>query len=389
MQPTPKVVLLLENSRAMGRGLLKGISKYAHIHGPWTIYRDPPNYRKLKEFGHSFEQLTGWGADGMVIEKKEDKFPALKAGIPVILAYDDQEAPKDIPVVISDAAKISNLAADHLMERGFNNFAFCGFDDCPWSLRREKFFCESIREKGFDVSVYRTHSKDIKVSWEEEIMALSNWIKNLPFPTGLMACNDDLSRNIVEACRLAFIHVPEQVAVVGVDNDELVCELSDPRLSSVMINFKKAGYEVAKTLDIMMKGEKPHNLKIDALPSHVVVRQSSDIVAIEDQDVADALKFIRKNCSKDINVDNVVQSTCVSRRVLESRFKKTLGRTINNEIRRLRTKHIAKMLLETDLSVANISYSMGFTNHRNISRYFRQVMGISIREYRKKYKNIE
>ena len=215
---------------------------------------------------------------------------------------------------------------------------------------------------------------------------MAHWLKSLPKPVGLMTCCDDCSQHIIEACKIAELHVPEQVAVIGVDNDELVCKLSNPPLSSIALNFERGGYEAAELLDKLMTGkEKMKNQLIKVEPTYPVSRQSTDILAIDDSDIAKAIRFIRQHCKEPIRVDNVVAAAALSRRVLEKRFQKILGRSVLCEIRRVRVEQIVRMLVGTNLPISQIASKLGYPSVDHIARYFRQEKAMTPLAYRKQY----
>jgi LacI family transcriptional regulator len=200
-----------------------------------------------------------------------------------------------------------------------------------------------------------------------------------------MACNDDRGRQITEACKVAGLDVPEQVAIIGVDNDELVCELSDPPLSSVALNVERGGYEAAELLDEMMSGRKRKKKNIIVEPTRIVTRQSTDVLAVEDRDVAKAIRFIREHSTEPIQVADVVNAATMCRRALQKRFREMLNRSIHAEIRRVRTTQAAQMLMETNLSTADIARSLGYAGLEKFSRYFKREKAMSPLAYRKKY----
>jgi LacI family transcriptional regulator len=216
---------------------------------------------------------------------------------------------------------------------------------------------------------------------------MADWLKSLPKPVGLMTCTDDRSQDVVEASKIAGVHVPEDLAIIGVDNDELVCELSSPPLSSIALNTQRSGYEAAELLDKLMsrKRIKMANLTIVVHPTHIVTRQSTDILAIEDRDVVAAVRFIRRNAREMIQVDDVVDTVAVSRRSLEQRFRRELGCSVLAEIKRARIDQVARMLVETNLSVSQIALALGYSGVENIARYFRSEKGMSPLAYRKLY----
>jgi LacI family transcriptional regulator len=197
-----------------------------------------------------------------------------------------------------------------------------------------------------------------------------------------MACNDDRAEQLIEACRTAHLRVPDEVAVIGADNDELVCGFCNPPLSSVAIDFERAGYESAKLLHALMSGRRPNRHKIIATASHVVTRRSTDILAVEDPAVARALRYIRDHDQGPVAVGDVARASGLSRRALEKRFRATLARSILSEIRRGRIEHIAQLLAETSLSISDIADRLGFDGPQHIARYFRAGKGMTPREFR-------
>ena len=255
----------------------------------------------------------------------------------------------------------------------------------PWSRDRATSFAKYIKEAGYKTHFYkRPRSKALR-SWENEQGRVAEWLRSLPRPIGLMACNDECGQNVIEACKQAGFRVPEEVAVIGVDNDELVCDLSDPPLSSVALNTERAGYEAAELLDKLMHGEEMNDQVIIDQATHIATRQSTDMLSIGDHDVAKAVNYIRRHARQTIRVSDVVAATTTSRRGLQQRFRKVLGRSVHDEIRRVRIQQVMQMLVETNLPVSRIARMLGYTGFEHISRYFRQEMSMSPLTYRKKF----
>ena len=373
----PKVILVVETSRAFGRRLLLGITKYARLHGPWAFYREPSGLQS------SYPKLKDWHADGIIMRNAKASKPLLELNIPTILVPHNNEIYLDCPVVKTDGESISKMAADHLLNIGLKNFAYSGFDNFPWSSERQKYFEKYIKDKNFNISIFHQPKTLSRRKWENEQTLMADWLKSLPKPIGIMACNDDRGQHVIEACKIAQLRIPEDVAVIGVDNDDLICDLCDPPLSSVALNVEKAGYEAARLLDLMMNNRKTVVKNITVKPTYVRTRHSTDIIATEDKELTKAISFIRQNFRKDIRVEDVVESTILSRRSLEQRFRNKLNRSINSEIRRIRVEHISKLLVETDLSISEIAYSLGFSSAEHISRYFQREKGKCLREFRK------
>jgi len=275
------------------------------------------------------------------------------------------------------------MAAEHLLERGFRNFGYCGFDDMYWSCQRGDSFIARIAEAGFKTSFYKQPKSRANRLWYREEAILAEWLRGLPKPVGIMACNDDRGQHITEACAKAKLDVPYEVAIIGVDNDDQVCDISNPPLSSVALDIEKAGFQASELLDRMMAGEKMKPQTVIVHPNRVVMRQSTNIVAVKDKLVSQALTYIHHNAKRLIQVEDVVKNLSVSRRNLHDKFMKTLARSVYDEIKRVRIDLISQMLIETDLSISDIALSLGYDNTNHIARYFKQKMGISPVDYRK------
>lgn len=385
MAEIPKVILWIETSCGYGRRLLRGIARYCHLHGPWRFYLRPPHYSQTGLTRQELLEMKNWGADGAILRepKKDDEIIAL--GLPTIVSPNIIEQYPHLPVLYTDRAAAGRMAAEHLLSAGFKRFAFVGFDDMPWSRDCGESFAKTVTQAAFEFHIYNSTVSHIRRFRDEEQLRLADWLKSLPKPVGLMTCNDDRGQQVTEACSIASIRVPEEVAIVGVDNDEVICGLSNPPLSSIALNSERIGYEAAELLSRLMAGEKMVGQRIVDRPTHVVTRRSTDILAIEDPEVATAMQFIRLSAGRIIQVDDVVEATTLSRRTLEERFRATLGRSILQEITRLRVNHVCQMLMDTKMSVSQIALALGYPSAENIARYFRREKGMSPTDYRKKY----
>jgi LacI family transcriptional regulator len=233
------------------------------------------------------------------------------------------------------------------------------------------------------VNIYKQPKSRAARTWYREEAVLAKWLRGLPKPVGVMTCNDDRGQHVTEACANAKLDVPYEIAVIGVDNDDQVCDISNPSLSSVALDVEQAGFWASELLDRMMAGQKLPPQTVIVHPSRVVTRQSTNILAVEDKSVSQALNFIQQNAKRLIQVDDVIKAISVSRRCLHDKFMKTLRRSVYDEIKRVRIDLISQMLLETDLSISDIALNLGYDNTNHISRYFKQKMGISPLEYRK------
>ncbi len=378
-----KILLLIGNSRAYDQGLLRGIARYSHLHGNWIFVRKPPVYLSRNKSNNKQGLFGDDEFDGIVVTDEESTKDVLNTDVPMILVSATRRSCGS-PAVANDKITIGKNAAEYLISRGFKNFAYCGYGILEFSEARGESFARFLQEKGYKANVYHEPQKAIRGS-DDFFKSLIKWLRSLPKPVALMVCNDDRGSEVLEACRLADLRVPEDIAVLGVDNDELVCGLADPPLSSIPLNTEKAGYEIAESLDAMMNGEDLTGEVITVLAKQVVTRQSTDILAVEDEEVSSAIQFIRERARDDIQVSDVVDATMLSKRALQQRFKKALGRSISDEIRRIRMDLVAKMLVETNLTVSQISQKLGFVDFEHIGRYFKKQKGVSPTGYRKKH----
>jgi LacI family transcriptional regulator len=410
MTKTPRVVLLMAPFAGFDRGLLEGISRYTQLHGPWMFYR-PNDYPEVpwaasesvggslhgQEYlsaggGGLLRRLRQWKATGVIgrILNAATARKILACGLPAI----GIDLPRSKGVRKGSLAKISEirtdshqagcLAAQHFLDRGFRHFAFCGFAGRDWSDRRREGYCQRLQKAGCSCEVYRPVRPKRLLSWEEEQPGVVAWLKTLPTPVGVMACNDDRGRQVLEASLLAGLGVPDDVAVVGVDDDQVICNLSNPPLSSVVFNLAQAGYRAAELLEGLMAGKIRGPQEVVVEPLRVVARRSTEVIAVEDRHVARALRFIRDQVRQPIGVDDVVKAAGISRRGLEIRFRRALGRSIRSEIQRVRLAFVRQLLSETNLPAQRIAELAGFSSLPYLSNVFHREVGFTPAEYRRR-----
>lgn len=374
---TRRVALLVETSNSYARGLIRGVIEYARTHGRWSVYLgehsrgdEPPGW------------LRHWDGDGIIARVENARIAAAVAGSgrPAVDMSAARLLPR-LPWVETDDAAIARAAADHLLARGLAHFAYCGDDRFNWSKWRCEHFGEVLRGYGRPCAVYRPRARAAR-DWDADEDELATWLASLPKPVGVMACYDIRARQVLDACRRAGLTVPDEVAVVGVDNDELLCDLCDPPLSSVQPDARTAGYRAAALLDQLMSGRRVRELAHRISPTGVVTRQSTDMVATSDADVAEALRFIRDNACSGITVKEVLQRVPLSRRVFEARFEALVGRTPHDEIERLRMDRVKQLLLGTDLPVGEVARRAGYRHPEYLSVAFRRYEGVSPTAFR-------
>jgi len=378
--PKPrKILLLIESSRAFEQGLLKGIADYSRLHGPMIFYRNIPRVSGGSRL--TLARIKKLDLDGIIVREQDITEKLLTLNLPTIVSpY--RKAFDGLPNILTNDQAIGKMAATHLLDRGFKNFGFFGADSKRyWSLNRCESFVKNLSKTSNSISIYK---KNQAKNSPTEHLQIAQWLESLPKPAAVMAANDDHSYALFEAIKIAKLQVPETVAIIGVGNDEIVCGLNTPPLSSVALNTRTAGFKAAQMLDKMIRGNKvSKNIIVE--PLRVVERHSTDILAIHDESVVDAVRFIRQHCNEMIQVDDVAQAVNLSRRQLYNKFKTTMGRSVYQQIRRVRMTHAARMLIDTNMSVADIAVSLGFTDTKNISRCFREEQGTTMLAYRRKY----
>lgn len=383
----PRVILLINTDRAFERGLMHGIARYACIHGPWEFYRQTPFYRQSQEGENILARIKNWKADGVIMRENKLMKDILALGLPTIVS---PFSTTDINahLVLAENESIGYEGAKHLLSKGFQYFGFCGFDDQYWSMERGKAFTEKITTAGKTWSWYQSPISLKDRLWENEPFHMAKWLKTLEKPVAIMAATDERAQQIMEATRIAGFSVPEEISILGVDNDELICELSAPSLSSVDINPEHGGYSAADLLHQSMQGNKIAKRNKCIRPRYVVTRHSTDIFAVPDQQLQKALHFINNHTHQRLTVDQVVAATTISRRRLEERFRQYLHKSVLAEIKRNKIERIKRMLSQTSLSISEIAFELGFQSIQNVSRYFKTETGLTPQQYRKQIRSI-
>jgi LacI family transcriptional regulator len=380
MNAQPKVALIIETAVIYGRQIVKGIARYLRYHSPWSVFLEQ------HELG---TQPPAWLLSGKwdgILSRPTD--PALakqfrKMGVPVV-DLNDLFNDLGLPWVGSDHAEIGRQAALYLLERGYRQFAFAGFSDEFWAAQRREGFCSTVEAKGFSVTVYESPWRGPHARrWDEDLTDLESWLKKQPRPLGLMACNDVRGLHVLDVSARAGILVPEEMAVVGVDNEEILCDLCNPPLSSVEPDAEQIGYRAAELLDTLMTGRSVRVKNIPIPPIRIVTRRSSESLAIEDRTVAMAMRFIREQALLGCTVDDVLQKVNVSRTTLERRFRQLLNRSPQAEIRAVQLNRVRELLIGTDFTLEHIAGLCGYEHSEYMSVMFKRVCGMTPGQYRK------
>jgi len=381
-----KVILLTDFSEEYFKNLLRGITKYSKEHGPWIFCQMPSFYRETKGIEGILNWAKEWGANGIIGQFYNDSNVSkiMKAGIPVI-AQDFKERFTDIPNISGDYVAAGKMGAEYFLRKGFKHFAFYGFKDIVWSRERGEGFENALKQEGHEVHYFEHKKSRSRELWYYKPSSLSKWLKSLPKPIAIMTCDDNQGQHITQACRHSGIRIPEEVAVLGVDNDETICNLSDPPLSSISLDAEKGGYEAARLLHQMMKSKKKTFYDILVKPTQVITRHSTDIYATNDNHISSTLRYIHQNIDSNLKVEQILKQVPLSRRSLEKRFQEITGYPVYKYIYNLRVEKFAQRLLETDKTVFEIAIEIGLDDGKNISRSFKKVKGCTPQEYRQKY----
>jgi len=377
MTPSKKIILHIDSSDYCGRHLLRGVALYQREQPRWniTLVQEGPLPEKyfLSEPPDGVISRCPMGAEMQTL---------LNQGVHVI-HVDSLPENNEIPFLGTNQHAVGIMAANHLTEKALVNFGFCGYAETDWSKSRLHGFRLFHEQFGRNVGVLEVPWRTPKESTTEDNQELiSRWIHELPKPVGIMAAHDFLAIQVIQACGIMGTLVPGKVAVIGVDNEDHFCRLSSPTLSSIHQDMVKIGYEAAKLLDQLMDGKKPDSTRHLFPPSHVVMRESTDLLIIKDPLLGEIVQYIRQNALAGCRVMDVAKKFGVSRAILETRFRKELKKSPNDLIREYQITHVKKLLAETDLKLERIAKLTGFLHSEYMSVLFKRMVGITPGAYR-------
>ncbi|MEM0927322.1 MAG: DNA-binding transcriptional regulator [Planctomycetota bacterium] len=391
VNPPQKVALLVETSRSYGRDLLRGIAHFARTQINWSLLHQEMTIDVMLP-----EWMRDSSVDG-VIARVDSRIiqPIRELGVPCVDVRCSEKF-DGIPQVETDDRKVAVLAFDHLWDRGFRRFAFCGFQSAHYSDARLKHFRELVAKAGSKLSVYETLGRrdpslpGLEATRAVDTEGISAWLMSLEPPTGIFVCNDIRGQQVLNACRGLGFLVPDELAVIGVDDDDAICPLSDPPLSSVRPDAEQVGYRAAQLLHGMISGDQRFGESMSESveyipPRGVAERMSTQVVAVEDRELARVCRFIREHACDGINVKDVADFTSLSRRQLERRFRIELNRTPHQEITAAQVAKVKQLLLETRMTLEQIALLTGYRHTESLSAVFRREVGESPGEYRKKF----
>lgn len=375
----PRIAVLVDTSTGWGRRLIRGIVSYAREQGSWNLW--------VHACGQD-EQLRlppGWAGEGIIarISQYHTARHVAAARVPVVNVSGIELRGIDFCRVTTDLRTTGQLAARHLLDCGFKHFAYAALPRLAYVQRQHEGFTDTLREAGFSCLNYHPgFPPSSRAGWAAQKRELTQWLRSLPKPIGILGWATTLGRQLIECCHEIGLRVPETVAILGGDYDELLCETCMPSLSGVAVPSEQVGYEAARQLDRLMRGEPPPGQPIFIEPHGVVTRQSTDILAIEDDDLVKAIVFIRDHAAEPIAVTDVLRAVAISRRRLERSFQKVLGRSPAAEIRRRHVEHAKRLLTETDMQIPDVAEASGFASPTHFAYIFHREVGLSPRKYR-------
>ena len=375
----PHVLLMIETAMAFGRGVLEGVSRYLIENPPWSVQLD---LRELQIASPTW--LRDWEGDGIITRFTTPELAEViqHRGIPTVNLtdiYGDQ----GLPSIWSDHEAIGRMAAEHLMQRGLQHFAFSGFSDHHWSYERYRGFQRALQSRGYDCFFHNSGWSSSRVQgWESQQRDIVDWLMSLPQPIGIMACNDFRGQHLLEGCRSASISVPERAAVVGVDNDQVICDFCQPPLTSVIPAAERIGFEAATMLDQLMRGERIDTKLRLVQPLGMAERQSTSVMSIDDPEVVAALRIIRDHAFTGVTVNDILRQVPIARSSLERRFRRAVGRSPKAQIRITQLRRAQQLLRETDLPLTQIAGLVGFKHAEYFSVVFKREVGQTPGAYR-------
>lgn len=379
--------MLTDFTETFSYRLQRGILHYARdSREQWMVCRMPLSYKTERGMRGVVHWAEEWKADAIMgkFEQDDDLQPFMDRGI-VVIAQDHKRRFDSVPNVTSAYIATGRMAADYFLDRGFRSFAYCGYEGTVWSEERCRGFRQRISERGEDCPFSLFTDQLTDEPWQTNDLKLLNWLRSLPHRTAIFCCDDRQASMVLSACFEAGIKVPEDFAVLGVDNDEIVDELDEPTLSSVNLDIEQGGYEMARMIDAIKQQDQPGS-DIVIQPAGIVPRQSTNTFAAEEPYVQKAIDFIHDNMDRKFSVADLLHHLPVSRRLLEIRFREVTGTTLHDYIVRHRIERFAHRLISSVLSVKEIALDMEFDNYGNLVRLFKTYMGCTPTEYRERHR---
>ena len=376
------IAVLIESSRAYGRGLIEGVARYSKEHGNWSLYFEPRGLEAPPLW------WSTWQGDGILARfpNRQMGKEVLAKNLPVVDLYGGL-TDSCLPQLAGNNAGIARMAFEHFWERGIRSFAFCDLPATtePYLEQRKNAFRRLAEATDCPCQVFPSRSnRRTMADWKQEQSKLAVWLKGLLKPVGVLACSDEHGYRVLSGCGQAHLRVPDEVAVVGIGNDPVLCEMCTPTLSSIDLDAPQIGYEAATLLDRLMQGYKLPTDPLRIEPLRLVARGST-VLAIGDPEVRAALEFIREHGCDGIRVSDVVREVGMSISTLERKFKSFLGSTPKGELFRIQIERAKQLLAESGLTLKELAQRCGFSSDKYFSDAFYRQLGIRPGTYRKEH----
>ena len=380
-----RVLIISDFTESFSHKLLAGLVGYSRRKEQWIVRRMPPEYKAQIGIPGVIQIAKEWDVDAVLgqFEPTDDIGLFAENGI-VAIAQDYKKKFTSIPNITGDYIGTGRMAARFFIERGFRNYGFFGFNDVCWSDERCDGFRREVEAAGFGDNFYAYRMQEIDMVWYYQRNRLREWLRMIPKPIAIMACDDNQGTNLIEACHGIGIKIPSEVSVIGVDNDEALCSLGSTTLTSIQMNIEEGGRQAAALVERLVADPAAPAEDVVLKPVKIVGRMSTAAFATDDQQILKALLFIHKNALKKISVSDVMAEAALSRRLLERRFKNVTGKTLYEYITDQKLKYFAERLQETDEQVMEIALSMGENDTKSISRRFKQIYGCTPVEWRER-----
>lgn len=380
-----KILLLTDFSSGYSRSLLENVVRYAREVGPWAFYRMPLYFRELYGDEGVVEWAKKWGADAIIAQFSDIDLSVLnQLNIPIIV-QNYKERSSGISNLTGDYFGTGVIAANFFLHKGYKSFAYYGLTDTVWGRERGEGFKKIVSNKGYEVYEFNNRKRVPSEKWSFDVEQVSRWLLSLPKPIALFACDDYYALQITEVCKMYDISIPEEIAVLGVDNDKLLCNISDPQLSSIELDIENGGYEAGKLLHQFIEKKIIAPVDIIIKPVRIVPRASTERFAVSDRYIEQLLEYIDNNYQNPLSVDELTQIIPFSRRVLEKKFKRETGTSVYQYLLDLRIEKFADLLITTDLPLIEAAARSGFTDYKNISRIFTKAKEMTPLQYRKRF----
>lgn len=379
-----KILLLIDFSSEFNRRFLTGLLEYASKNGSWQFYRLPHYFLTANGEQGLIERVQEWGIDAIISQWGNENLDFLeKLGIPVFIQSYKTINP-NFSKIAGDYQKVGRMAAEFFIKKHYHNFAYYGNKNYYWSKARSEGYREVIEKAGGNYFEFESEALN-SYYWGRTHSALQKWLLSLPKPIALMACDDYFALQVSEICKINGIDIPQEIILLGVDNDELICNLSHPSISSIVTDDRQGGYETGKMLHerIITKQRAPFDIIIDAL--RIEQRMSTESYNINDQSIKKIVEYIENHVTSPLAVDDLAYIAHMSRRKLELKFKAATGNTIHRFITDKKVNWIASQLISTDKSLLDLALEAGYNDVRSVYRIFKENMDMTPQNYRKKY----